>query len=319
MTALKKNIKPFLKTKRLNVFLLFVILALIFSVLSKLSNTYTRTFKFSIDPINVPEDHVIIKDSTLAMEITLTTHGFKHAKYYLSTPKIVIDFSELDKNTTHYSWIELNNLPDIRRQFDASVKVENTYPDTIAFRYDVNAVKRVPITLKSEITFLSGFDLSEPFVLTPDSIKIIGPKIIIDSISSLETRPLVLANVSTDISQELQIDVPNPETGITLGSTGVNVTGKVEKFTEGAIEVPITVANAPENINVNFYPKTVAVTYYTSLSQYNNITASSFIVECDYNTLISGNNYMVPKIVKYPDYVKSVKLNIRQVEFIVSQ
>lgn len=319
MTALKKKNMPYLKTKRLNVFFLFLALAFLFSVLSKLSNTYTRTFKFSIIPMNVPEDHVVVSDSTLFMEITLTTHGFKHAKYYLTSQSILIDFARLNKNKTHYSWIEINDIPEIRKQFDADVKVESVTPDTITFRYDLNAVKRVPVELRSDMKFSPGFDLSEPFVLDPDTIKIVGPKVKIDSITKLVTQELVLEDVNSDVLKKIDIDQSNIGGNITLSSNSINVTGKVEKFTEGTLEVPITVSNAPENVNVNFYPKTVSVTFYTSLSKYNSVTPSSFIVECDYNTLISGNTFMVPKIVKYPNYVKSVKLNVKQVEFVLTQ
>ena len=319
MTALKKKITPYLKTKRLNVFLLFIVLALLFSVLSKLSNTYTRTFKFSIVPMNVPEDHVVVNDSTMFMEITLTTHGFKQAKYYLTTPKILVDFAELDKNSTHYNWIELNNIPEVRKHFDADVRVENIHPDTIAFRYDLNAVKLVPIVLRSDIKFSSGFDLSEPFVLEPDSVKIIGPKISLDSITNVSTEQLMLDGVSTDITEDLILNIPKNTADMQLNTTIVKVSGKVEKFTEGTVEVPITLSNAPDDVNINFYPKTVSVTFYTSLSKYNSVTASSFIVACDYNSLEPGSTYMVPKILKYPDHVKSVKLNVKQVEFILSQ
>lgn len=309
----------YFKTKRLNVFLLFIVLALLFSVLSKLSNTYTRTFKFAIVPINLPDDHVVVSDSTAYMDITLTTHGFKHAKYYLTSPKIELDFNVLDKSNTHYSWIELKGMSNIRKQFDADISVDNINPDTLQLRYDKNFVKTVPVRLNSDITYATGFDLTEPFKLEPDSIKIIGPKVVIDSINEFETNSFKLEHVNFNINEQIDLVNPFKNNEVKLSTHSVIVSGSVEKFTEGEVAVPISVVNIPEGVNVNFYPKTTSVIFYTSLNNYKNITTSSFIVECDYSLLNNETTFLSPRIVKQPDFVKSVRLNVKQVEFILTQ
>jgi hypothetical protein len=316
---LGKSKISYFKTKRLNVFLLFVVLALLFSVLSKLSNTYTRTFKFAIVPINLPDDHVIISDSLAYMDITITTYGFKHAKYYLTNPEIELDFNGLDKNNTHYSWIELKGMPNVRKQFDADVTVDNVTPDTLLLRYDKNFVKTVPVRLNSDIMYATGFDLTEPFKLEPDSVKIIGPKVILDSIAELETNNLKLEQVNFNINQKVDLKTSFDNSEVKLSAATIVVSGNIEKFTEGEIVVPISVVNVPKGVNVNFYPKTTSVIFYTSLNNYKNITTSSFIVECDYSLLTDETTFLSPKVVKQPAFVKSVRLNIKQVEFILTQ
>lgn len=316
---LGKSKISYFKTKRLNVFLLFVVLAILFSVLSKLSNTYTRTFKFTIVPVNLPDDHVIVSDSMAYMDITLTTHGFKHAKYYLTNPKIELDFSSLDKNNIYYSWIELKGMSNIRKQFDADVNVDNINPDTLLLRYDKNFAKTVPIRLNSNITYATGFDLTEPFELEPDSVKIIGPKVVIDSINEFETNDLALEHVNFNINEKVGLKTPFKDDEVKLSTQSVIVSGNVEKFTEGEVVVPISVVNIPEGVNVNFYPKATSVIFYTSLNNYKNITTSSFIVECDYSLLKDETTFLSPRVIKQPDFVKSVRLNVKQVEFILTQ
>jgi len=317
MKVFKQNILSYFKSKRLNVFLLFIVLAFLFSLLSKLSQRYTHSFEFKINAINVPEDHVVLNDSTNSMTIALTTYGFKHIKYYLKQSEIDVDFSDLDRTATHYKWIESNELSKIINQFDANIDIENITPDTLVFRYDVNSVKIVPIKLVSNIKFSAGYDVINDYQLQPDSVKIIGPRSMIDSISEIKTKSLDLENVNANIDHIVQLSLPKNITEIKTSKSTVEVKGTVEKFTEGTIDVPVNVINIPENIKINFYPKTVPVIFYTSLSNFESISSSSFLVQCDFNDIKDNNTYLVPSITKQPDIIKSAKLNVKQIEFII--
>jgi len=317
MKVFKQNILSYFKSKRLNVFLLFIVLAFLFSVLSKLSQRYTHSFTFKINAINVPEEHVILNDSTNTMTIALTTYGFRHIKYYLKQPKINVDFSDLDKTTSHYKWIESNELSKIINQFDTNIDVENITPDTITFSYDTNSVKLVPVKLVSNIKFSAGYDVIDTYQLEPDSVKIIGPKSITDSIVEIKTKPLDLENIIADIKQIIELDIPKELKEIKTLKNTVEIKGTVEKFTEGTIDVPVNVINIPEKVKINFYPKTIPVIFYTSLSDFKSISSSSFLVQCDFNTITDNSTYLVPSIVKRPDNIKSAKLNVKQIEFII--
>jgi len=316
MKVFKQNILTYFKSKKLNIFLLFLVLAFSFSVLSKLSQRYTHSFTFSINPINLPEEHVIINDSSISMNIALTTYGFRHVKYYLKQQKINVDFGSLEKTATHYKWIESNEISKIINQFSSNIDVENITPDTITFRYDINTIKKVPIKLNSNINFSTGYDIINSYRLEPDSVKIIGPKLMTDSIVEIETKLLELDNVNSNFNSNIELDLSNNLRDVKVSKASISVYGIVEKFTEGTIDVPISVINVPENVKINFYPKSVPVIFYSSLSNFKSITSSSFIVQCDYNS-IKDNSYLVPRIVNEPDNIKYAKLNVKQIEFIL--
>jgi hypothetical protein len=319
MTTSKRNIFSFFKTRRVNIFILFIVLAFLFSVLTKLSKNYTKTFSFHINVINVPEDVVIIKDSTINMRIMVTAYGFRQIKYYLKKPSIDIDFSTLDKNTTHYNWIAKRELSNIIRQFDINEKIESIIPDTIVFRYDVNTIKKIPVVLDVDIKFSSGFDVNGAFKIEPDSISVIGPKIVLDSISMIYAEKLELDNVVSDVNSTVKLKLLSQHQDLKFSQKQAQVTGTVEKFTEGIIEVPVNVINIPKNIKIKYYPKTIPVIYYTSLSNFKSISSSSFIVESDYNSLSAADSYLIPEIVQQPDLVKNARLSIKRIEFILIQ
>lgn len=315
----RNKIVLFFSSKKVNIFVLFLVLALLFSVLTKLSKDYTHTVAFSIESINIPEDKLIINDSLHVLDITLTTYGFKLIKYYLAKPSIIVDIQNLEKNSTHYFWTEKREFSNVVSQFDPNVKIVSINPDTIAFRYDVNHVKKVPVILDSDINFSSGFDLISDYSIKPDSIKVIGPKVLTDSISEIFTKQLILEDVNSNLLVSVELNLPENMEDLKFSHNQVQISAEVERFTEGSINVPINIINIPDGIKLKYYPKEISVVYYTSLSNFKSISSSSFIVECDYKALNFNDTYLIPKIVQKPDKVKNVRLNEKRIEFILLQ
>jgi len=315
----KTKITLFFSSKKVNVFVLFLVLALLFSVLTKLSKDYTQTVVFNIEKVNIPVDKLIVNDSSYLLNITLTTYGFKLIKYYLARPSIVVDFQKLEKNKTHYFWTEKKEFSTIVSQFEPNVKIVSINPDTIAFRYDVNNVKKIPVILDADITFSVGFDVINDYVIKPDSIKVIGPKVLTDSISEIFTKRLKMEDVNADVLISVELNLTNSSEGLKFTHSQVQISAVVERFTEGTINVPINIINIPEGIKLKYYPKEVSVVYYTSLSNFKTISTSSFIVEVDYNSLNAQDTYLIPKIVQQPDKVKNVRMNEKRIEFILLQ
>ncbi len=319
MTRIKRDFISFFKSRKVNIFLLFVLLALLFSILTKLSREYTQIVTFQIQATNVPEDKIIIKDSVHKLDISLSTYGFKLIKYYLSVPSVNIDMSNLDKNENYFIWTEKKEFSNIVSQFEPNVKILKINPDTLIFRYDTDAVKKVPVVLNTNIEYSPGYDLIDNYKLEPDSVKIIGPAVLIDSISFIETNELILKNVNTNISSLIDLNVPKNDQ-LRFSNQNILIKAEVEKFTEGIIDVPVIIRNVPDDVELKIYPKIIQVVFYTSLSEFNNIASNSFIVECDYNEALQSNNsFLIPRIMQQPEHVKSARLNIKRIEFIITK
>ncbi len=307
------------KSKRINVFFLFFLLSFMFLLLTKLTKDYTKTITFQIKPINVAENFVILKDTSHRLNITLRTYGFKFLKYYLTNQSVTVDLSELDSNNNEYIWTNSRGIPHINSQFGENVKIMAVNPDLIIFKFDRNAVKKIPVEFNSNISFAPGFDISGNFELIPDSIKVIGPKILLDSINKIGTQLLTLKDVKSDIDTPLNLVLPDSSRNLVYSHKEIIIKEKVEKFTEGIIEVPVDIINIPNDLKVNFFPKTIDVSYYTSLSNFKDININDFIIECDFKALVEGRTYLEASLVKYPLNVKNAKLNQKRIEFIISE
>lgn len=320
MKDLKQRFLKFVKSKKINVFTLFLLLSFTILILNKLSRTITNTIPFSVQPINLPETYVILNDSSPKLHITLKTYGFKFLKYYLKTPKLRLDYDNHDDiNDSTLVWDKSSSFSAINAQFDKDVELISIAPDTIKFYYDVNDSKDVPVVLQNKITFSPGFDVLKGYIVTPDTVHIVGPEKQVSKIKHIKTEPLELQNVHLNIDTALNLELPEGSEEIRFSHKKVKLKAKVEKFTEGAFNIPVSVINVPKNITLKYYPKSVTVLYYTNLSNFKSVQAKDFKVECDYQKQIENQSYLVPEIVKMPEHIKSAKIKQQNIEFIISE
>ncbi|EGV42385.2 YbbR-like domain-containing protein [Bizionia argentinensis JUB59] len=286
----------------------------------KLSNTYTNTITFQINKVNVPETAVIFDDADKTLRISLKSHGFNLLKYYFKTPKIDIDFSQnMAKTDKHYVWNNKSAFLDIQSQLKETVDVVRISPDTLLFKYDVNAIKKVPVKINTKINYAIGYDILDKFKIVPDSIKIIGPEILVSAVNYIETDTLKLQGVKKDIKTTIALKLPENIKQLSFSASKVEVEAKVTKFTEGKLKIPVTVINIPENINLKYYPKKISVYYYTSLENYKTISASDFQIVCDFAEVSQNQSFLIPRITKQPDVLRRVKINHDQIEYIITE
>lgn len=316
---IRSSILKSIKSKRINVFLLFFLLSFLFLILTKLTKDYTKTLIFQIKPINAVENFVILKDTSHKLDITLRTYGFNFLRYYLSNPSVTVDLQELDRRNNQYIWTNIRGMAHLNSQFGESVELMAVNPDSIIFNFDRNEVIKVPIKFNADVTFEPGFDLAKKYQLIPDSIKIMGPTVLLDSIYIVQTEVLIAKDIKTDIDMPVNLILPDSSENLVYSHKKIMVKGKVDKFTEGIIEVPVDIKNVPSDININYFPKAISVSYYTSLANFKEIKKKDFIIECDYKELVEGRTYLEPVIKKYPEKVKNVKLNNKRIEFIISE
>ncbi|WP_406684123.1 YbbR-like domain-containing protein [Seonamhaeicola sp. MEBiC1930] len=318
MKRIKSKISTSIKSKRINVFLIFLLFSFIILIFSKLSKDYTNTVTFEIEKVNIPEEDVILSDS-IRLNITLKTHGFKWLNYYLEKPKVVIDFSkDVTKRESFYLWSKskayLNNT-----QFDKQIELLNISPDTLVFRYDVNMLKKVPVKLNANISFSAGYNSNNPVVLEPDSVVVIGPHVLVSDIKFLETDDFEIHDVRTDLKETVNLKLPENKADLKFSNTVIGLTSKVEKFTEGTLKIPVRVINIPDNVNINYFPKEVNVSYYVSLSNFNEVRSNNFKVICDYEDIKGNQSFLVPKLETIPEIVKNAKIRQQQIEFIITK
>ncbi|HLT52866.1 MAG TPA: YbbR-like domain-containing protein [Flavobacteriaceae bacterium] len=317
---LKHKLGNAIKTRKLNVFLLFLLFACFILVLSKLTKTYTKTFAFSTEITHLPQELVRLQGKNQQLDITLKAQGYNLLKYYFGSPKLELDYKRQVKvNDSAYIWSRNAGFSEVNEQFGKSIELLSVTPDTLFFEYDINTVKKVPIVLNIQTEFKQGYDLLETYSLEPDSVTIVGPKSVVETVDFLRTDSLNLLDVEKNISTRIGLKLPKAASQLKISSTQILLQGEVEKFTEGSLTLPVMVKNVPDGLHVKLFPKTVTVTYYTSLSNYKHIEAKDFLVECDYLSVSSNRQYLVPILIKKPKLVKNARINQNRIEFVITE
>lgn len=313
-----KEITTSIKNRKINVFFLFLLLAFIILIFTKLSNDYINTITFNINKINVPQENVILNDSNAKLEVTLKTHGFKWLSYYFSPPTFTIDFSkDVTKTKSAFIWNKTYIYSNNDDQFGDNMELINISPDTLIFKYDVNLVKKIPIVLDADVDFASGFDLTGDYILKPDSLVIVGPDIIASKIKNVQTEPLILRNVKSNINHKVKLKLPKNTKDLKFSINEVNILATVEKYTEGILNIPVSVVNVPKNITLNYFPKEVVVVYYTNLKNFKDVDPEDFVVECDFKAINNQQPFLTPKLIKTSKLVKSAKIKQQRIEYII--
>nr|WP_321224575.1 CdaR family protein [uncultured Psychroserpens sp.] len=317
--SLQAKLGRSIKSKKLNVFGLFFLLAFLILVITKLSETYVETIPFTIQYKNLPDKNIITLDSIPKVNVTVSTHGFKLLSYYFYDQNYQLDF----KNSTYindntYVWLADKSVYDLKQFLGNNVEIISVKPDTLLLPFGTLSVKKVPVVLTSKINFVPGYDTLNGVEIKPDSVNIIGAEKQIDTINFINTKRLDFEDVKTNINSTLDLEFPNASDKLKLSATKVNVSAQVDKFTEGTFDIPITILNLPNSVEINYFPKHIKVSYYLSLDDYNDIKPSDFIIECNYNEVLNSNNsFFKPKLIVNSAKVKSARMKQNKVEYII--
>jgi len=311
-----KKIRSVYKTRKFNVFLFFVLLALVYSMLSKITSNYTKTIVFAVKPVDIPSDQVVLDQSIDSIRLELNGYGYNLAKYYIDQPIVEISLNDLDKVKSKYQWTKQRNFSDLQEKFNESVSLISTSVNQIDFIIEQYESKNVPVELQLELNYKSGFDSFHEYKLSKDSITVTGPNSLIDTINVIETQKLVLNQIDSDINSAIWLK-PSENQNVIYSEESIGFQLKVEKFTEESIKVPITIVNIDDNMKINYYPKVVSVLYRVSIKDYKAVNPMDFRVECDLNTINKDNSVLISSITKKPSNVKKSRIENNQIQYVI--
>lgn len=305
--------------KRSNVreFLFFLLLTSIFAVLSKLSKEYTKVYTVSMSVINVPLDNVMSSIEPQTIEVTTTLNGFALLSNQFSDFDLAIDFTQLEKTSIQtYRYIPDGHPVEIANALSGVSKVTATRPQQVIIDIDKLASKEIPVIPNVNVSYKTGYGPKETPQLAPSSVKVVGPKAYIDTITSIKTQTQEFTDISGNIQKQLTIETSTLPDQVKLSSYAFGYSQEVTKFTEGSFSIPVKIIHNNTN-EVKIFPKTVDVFFTVPLEAYEAVKASDFEVVCDFNKHSSQDDFIVVELKKTPTIVKSARLGIKQIKFIV--
>ncbi|WP_299103796.1 YbbR-like domain-containing protein [uncultured Tenacibaculum sp.] len=302
------------------VFFGFLFAAALMWLLINLSKEYSSVVKYEVNYINLPQNKVYKSNPIKHLDIIVEGSGFKLFAENLSTPQINLDLETLQKKgRSHYFFLPKNIQSQIQKQLRKGIKILAIEKDSIIVSLDKLASKKVPLKPNVKLNFQLGYDLAKPIEVTPSTIAISGTQSQLNEIKELVLEELTLSNVSGNVSKALKIISPK-QSSIKFEEKEALINLEVDKFTEGEVDVPITIKNIPSHIQLNIFPKKVKVTYKVGLSNFNKISSESFVIICDYQKALNDNvNFLIPQIKDKPTMISSVRLSPNKIDFLINK
>ena len=307
------------KKKISNTFLSFLLATIFIWLLITLSKEYTTAISFPIKYTKIAQNKLLQATPVKALEILVKTTGFSIFRTRFNTKEITINANALLKKTgTKYYLLVKNQKQRIQKQLPSGVALEQILKDTLFLDLGRLVTRKLPLIPKIKISYHVGYDLSEEITVTPDSILVSGPENYMSELKGLALLPIVLEDVMANFTKKVAIKMPEGIKNLKLDTKEITVSGKVEKFTEGTLEVPYTVINMPKDVTINTLTKKIQITFIIGLSRFNKINENSFQIECDYSISESNNlGYLIPKLVHKPSEIKSYKIIPNEIDFLI--
>ena len=311
---MKKNKLNMFNYKTFNNFFIFFLISILFSTIVKLTKVYTKNISYKINLTEIPDDKIIINQSADSLKLTISSFGFDFIKYYLSNQTINISSKDILDNSQSYVITQSNNYSQIDNFINPDFELVSINFDSIFFDYDKLGTKNVPVVLNSSINFSQGFDYFKDFNLLPDSISVIGSEKALNSINLINTKELVLDDIKSSVTQNLELDISN-NNNLKYSDKSVKIFIDVEKSTESILNLPVSIINIPTDININYYPKTIKVSFSVSLDNYQKYSSKDFKIICDFNE-ISQDGKLTAEIINQPKLIKNIRMMNNEIQYV---
>lgn len=308
--------------RKFKIFLFFLILTSIIWLLIELSKSYVSTVNFNVEYTNIPADKLLQSSPNSKLDFVIKAPGFSLLRYNIKSPSVQLNLETVLKQKGKFFLLPNNQISNLNKQLPSDVEVVNVVKDTLFIELGINISKKIPVVSNVDVKFKLGYNYLEKLRVTPDSVVIIGPEKYLDTISKINTVSLKLAEVYETIDQDIELLIPNNNKHITISNEKVRIFGEVDKFTEGILNIPVTIINEPENGDkLNPFPKEIKIIYTVSLSNFNKVNANSVSVIFDYMEYKNDSliQYLSPVIQQKSEYIHSLKIVPSKVEFLIQK
>lgn len=302
-------------------FISFLIVSILIWFLITLSKEYTTTLTFSVNYINISQDKLLQKEPVKEIDVIVKSSGFNILSSRFSNKSIALDANNLKKKSSNkYYFLTKNRINTIQKQLHSGIQLKEITLDTIYLEIGNLISKKIPVKPNLDLNYHIGYDVLEPVIIKPDSILVSGPEAQIEKIKEIKLALLKLEDIKSNFSNEIKIILPKNSRNIKVASKIVTISGKVEKFTEGTLNIPFKIKNLPKDVELTMLNKTVEVVYIVGLSNFNKIDKNFFEIVCDYKVSKENNlSYLLPKVTVKSNLIKSFKVIPNKIEFLIQK
>lgn len=296
-------------------FFLFLILSFIFWLLIFFQRNAEGNHRIPLKYVNIPDEEVFVDQMPQNIDLRIRDLGSGLFNYFFFKKKdsLMIDVSEAQKNNeVKLQGNQLTQL--IRTKLSVNTQLIGYSPATISLETAKLQSKTVPVIFDGEMRTGGGHLVVDSISIIPSEVTIYGTGEQLRTISQVVTEYSVFENLKA--TSQLKARLKKIE-GVKIKPNEVELYIPIYEFTERQFEIPITVSNQPEDIDIKFFPSKVNVTFAVTLDDYKKIVPEDFEIKINYNDLKSKDGDQVElKLSELPTTIKNPHISPGVVEFL---
>jgi hypothetical protein len=286
-------------------------IALFFWIFLKLSGRYESNIEVKLN-YSIPEGKCLVYNPPTKVNVTLAAKGWD--LLFLNVFKsssITINVNNRSSNIVNA--VELQSRISDVIGSDKSVKSVYFEQEYIDLELDDLSRKYIPVAEALTIQTQKGYDLvNDSIILSPDSIWISGPKLVIDNLDywSIEQKSF------TGLDQNIEESIPllqSEEYNLSFSARNITVEIPIEQVIEKQLYVPVQALNSADSLM--FYPKRVLLTCIVPFDQFDQLSADDFMVVADIDTSATDKPIALIRLSGQSLYARSVRFTPPYVEY----
>ena len=308
--------------KRVQLFSVFLLIAAAIWLLNALSKNYTDLIEYPLVYTDFPENKVFVGEMPRHLDLQINAHGYALLRYKMFKKPVPISFkvSAFNMNrgpNSASAFILTRYLRDqIAMQLPAELQLLEIKPDTLFFQFADKVTKMVKIKPNFDYSVEKQFTIKDDIMLTPDSVEVTGPDLILDTMKYVYTDRYVLGELNRNYTDRVRL---KKEADLEYSTSRVNCSIELERYTELQVSVPIEVLNLPDSIMLQTFPSSIKLNCRVGLSKYDRIETYPFRAVVDYNKIADGVMALNVNIQNLPSYLLGYEFNPKTVEFLKSR
>lgn len=313
-----EKIKKKLGSKNYKTYLFFLGFTTFLWLALQFSKNYSQEVTFSIKYNKVPTDKLVKPSSDSEIKMVLDGNGFQLLKYSLFKKAIKLDTRKAVSASDNYAFFTGKSMISaIKSGLNYSGEISYVLKDSMHIYYDVFKEKEIPVKLTSDINYAQGYMSLNGLESAKKTIKVLGPKTVVDTLKFIQTEILSLENVAKNYKGKLGLKPHKKIEGLSYESKEIPVSLEVDKLTEGEINVPITVFNLPKGAKIQLFPKQVSVVFSVVIKEHAKLSAKDFKIVADLSSASNNSNKLLLKLAKFPNNVFNARLTEKEVQYIL--
>jgi hypothetical protein len=305
----------FRQYRNLRVIILCFLAATTFWFFNALNETYSASINYPISFEFDREEYVIMKELPEEVYINLQGIGWNLFRKSLGiqvTPlRIYLD------NPAEVKTIPGSQLPSLISDQLDEFQLNFILTDSLSINIDRQVSRNYKVKIDSAaIELAPGHIINSKIQYFPDSIFLIGPATILNSLGDTILFKLPQNSIDSDYNEEVPITFTRDEL-IEKFPEAINIIFSVEEIISTENEVTVKQANFPPNATLA--DSLISITIEVLQSNFEQLNLEDIEVVADYRNFNSEDSTIIPRLHFYPGYIHQIDLDTTRLKVMRKQ